>query len=158
MSRWNSGAALGSAVAVIASTFISLYYYSTSKKHTKLYSFVHSNAPLFLVIDIGSSSIRCSAFVIPDDGPPIFIPESIQRSLGSSIQDSGEKQSLHNANQILERVNTVVDQCLAFLRQHQLHQHIIAIGFTSFVMNFFGVNNQVSTSIWIHLAFYSSLM
>lgn len=93
------------------------------------------SSSLVLVVDIGSSSIRCSAYgVLEQGGEWTYVGGSMQQCKNNSLDQS--------VLEILERVDQVIDRCMKFLRDKHLGDQVVAIGFSSFVMNFIGLDGS----------------
>jgi hypothetical protein len=90
--------------------------------------------PLCLTIDIGSSSIRCSAYGM--DTCQIVPGSCVRVRLQAISADCG----VANLDKLAAAVDKAIDRCLAFLRLRNLAKFIVAVGFDCFVMNWVGVD------------------
>lgn len=99
-----------------------------------------------IVIDIGSSSIRCSSFLAgPYDGyQPNQVPHSFLAAIPGSTMRSLQTTSANGIAEvsvIVDSVNEVVDKCIMFFRRHGVKK-ISSIGFSSLAMSLFGVDQS----------------
>lgn len=93
-----------------------------------------------LVVDIGSTSVRCSAFYVKKDTSSVenirLIPRSImRRNTPPFIQGNVDTMA------VVEAVNAVVGDCITYLRSQGISR-ISKLGFASLAMNIFGVDRQ----------------
>ena len=103
-----------------------------------------------LVIDIGSSSVRCSPYNISIENPNdirllVECTQKITYNLNQVnrklIDEKGNES--YPSTQILKIVDAVVSRCIHSLRCHGKDSvSINAIGISSFAMNIFGVNDS----------------
>ncbi|CAM9646424.1 unnamed protein product, partial [Ectocarpus fasciculatus] len=103
---------------------------------------------VYLVVDIGSSSIRCTAFAVAkapqaaesdhstDDRCLSLVPGSVQR-VATEPFDGGNA----DVASIVSGVNDVVDRCIVYLRKLGVRK-IAKVGFSSFAMNLCGVDGD----------------
>lgn len=89
-----------------------------------------------IAIDIGSSSVRCSAY------QNFTIIMSSSRNLSSVEAISGKirLQAGNSASSLLSLVEECVDETLAMLHRMSDDFEVVALGFTSFVMNLIGID------------------
>jgi sugar (pentulose or hexulose) kinase len=120
---------------------------------------------LILCIDIGTSSIRCSAFEIlqpssgrhdPSSNLVAFVSGSLSSKRISCIEPrtgniniypyhtSNGSQDADNHSSIFDVIDSCVDETLTFLRCHSSYSSssILGMGFSSFVMNLIGVDRS----------------
>jgi hypothetical protein len=119
---------------------------------------------LILALDIGTSSIRCSAYQIlepsleseEEEGTPYvqyvsgslcsktisLITKSGKINLFPLQHETGNSDSSSNPS-VFDIIDTCVDETLSLLRLHPSYSsfHIIGLGFSSFVMNLVGVDS-----------------
>lgn len=128
------------AIGVITTTALCLVGYRKFKKNQikngKLFWFL--NVPLIIAIDIGSSSVRCSAWGCPETDWTVLEGSSVQVEY-NIFDENGHS----DAKFILKNVDQVVNDCIAYLRTNGLLKNLKAIGFSSFCMNLVGVDNKV---------------
>jgi len=88
-----------------------------------------------LIIDIGSSSVSCIAYG-PNAQPMPGSKAQVKRSM-LDVRDGTADVAL-----VIDAVNSAVDECLGFLREAALASLVRSVGFTGFVMNFFGTDGE----------------
>jgi gluconokinase len=94
------------------------------------------NQDVILALDIGSSSVRCSAYQM--NGTNVIHSSAIPVS---SVQPNSGKIKLQHGNEtLLEIVDRCVDQTLVKLRQTAFH--VVGVGFSSFVMNLIAIDKE----------------
>jgi len=102
-----------------------------------------------LAIDIGSSSIRCSAYRIETNGPlkqsdDYVLHLEAKHSSSHKMQCVSSETSKIPALQVLEQVDECLDKSLSSLRSFHVEQkrkfQILCVGISSFVMNLLAVN------------------
>lgn len=89
-----------------------------------------------IAIDIGSSSIRCSAYI-----NSVIITSSSRNS--SSVEAISGKIQIHSANSektLFDLVEDCVDETLMELLSRNDNIKVVAVGFASFVMNLLGID------------------
>lgn len=91
---------------------------------------------VILAVDIGSSSVRCTAFVWSDDHIVVGLTGSSRKS-----------RSLHpiSGKVCLEPILTAVEECVDDVLQQltvEEDYEVVAVGLTSFVMNLVGVDGS----------------
>lgn len=91
-----------------------------------------------LAVDMGSSSVRCSAYVLKPDGVR-FIPGSLRQVKRDAINP---KDGTADAEQIVTDIETVIDGCLNALRAQGVADSVAVLGFAAFVMNLVGVDAE----------------
>jgi len=94
---------------------------------------------VILSIDIGSSSVRCSAYSFLDNAVEALVGCSSSRP----IQAAAAGTRKETVDLLLECVDSCVDETLEYLRQKEQHNsnfRVIALGFSTFVMNLVGIN------------------
>lgn len=105
-------------------------------------------APLVLVVDIGSSSVRASCYALLRDGGSdkrdavpvwVLLEGSLQQLPLAAIDQHGEA----DIAQLAASVESLVDDVLAFLRSVGLASQLVGVGFSTFAMNLLGVNAVV---------------
>ncbi|RLN05681.1 hypothetical protein BBJ28_00012515 [Nothophytophthora sp. Chile5] len=99
----------------------------------------YRDAPVVIVVDVGSSSIRASCFALVAGAEWVVVNGSLQQQHLDSIDVHGEADSAH----IAATVERILDQALAFLRATQLTGRIVGVGFSTFAMNVLGVDSKV---------------
>lgn len=104
-----------------------------------------------LAIDIGSSSIRCSAFINSN------IVAASNRNTSSVEAISGKifVLSPNSGKTLFDLVEDCVDETLAQLQCRNDNIQVVAVGFASFVMNLIGIDvdgNIVGTQATISYA------
>ncbi|KAF1329894.1 Carbohydrate kinase fggy, partial [Globisporangium splendens] len=154
--------------AVLASAALATAQYSRRKKQREAAAYValmrglaqpqrYRDAPIVIVVDVGSSSIRASCFaLVPHPSSTSSTTSNARASNGNSgvewVLINGSLQQLHSdcidANgetdilQVAAKVETVVDGALQFLRTTQLTHKIVGVGFSTFVMNILGIDEK----------------
>ena len=88
-----------------------------------------------LVVDIGSSSVRCSAF----DTKARMLPQTLRREK-LSLSHTGTM----DASQIKECTASVISQCLNGLREMPRPPRVLAVGMDSFAMSWLAVDRSGS--------------
>jgi len=91
-----------------------------------------------LAVDIGSSSVRCSAYVLRVDRSVTFVSGTLAQIKRDAIEIDGTA----DAEKVLHDVETSVDECLCRLRAMDLAHLVSVVGFASFVMNLVGVDRS----------------
>jgi hypothetical protein len=117
-----------------------LYPYRLSHFRNKQH---YMSGSVILAIDIGSSSIRCTAYDVSNQESHQYRVVTSQSQSRRSVQPGSGKIVLLNDNSttLLDDIDVLVDQVL-----NQLHSvtnvtyNVIAVGFSSFVMNLVGVD------------------
>ncbi|RLN96086.1 hypothetical protein BBJ28_00005067 [Nothophytophthora sp. Chile5] len=99
----------------------------------------YRDAPVVIVVDVGSSSIRASCFALVAGAEWVVVNGSLQQQHLDSIDVHGEADSAH----IAATVERILDQALAFLRATQLTDRIVGVGFSTLAMNVLGVDSKV---------------
>ena len=116
--------------------------------------------PVVIVLDIGSSSIRASCFALVSKGQWVLLNNSLQQQHELSIDVHGEA----NCTKIEAIVEHVVDQTMAFLREVDLAQELVGVGFSTFSMNLLGIDSSgnavtpvytVRLSVAVYLSFHA---
>ena len=116
---------------------------------------------LVLAIDLGTSSIRCSAFTVlkpslsAEENPTNyvqFMPGSLSSRTISCIEPISGKINIYTRTNdsfvhhvsLFDVIDTCVDETLSFLRNQPAYSsfRIIGLGFSSFVMNLVGVSTS----------------
>lgn len=135
---------LATVIAVAAVALGALYLSRNEKK----YPVIVDGTDVYLVVDIGSSSIRCTAFAVAkapqaaesdhstDDRCLSLVPGSVQR-VATEPFDGGNA----DVASIVSGVNDVVDRCIVYLRKLGVRK-IAKVGFSSFAMNLCGVDGD----------------
>ena len=93
-----------------------------------------STIPLILSIDIGSSSVKCLFFECKRSAP-LPHPYSVIKTLEFDVVRTT------NASELCSIIDHLVDIALNEMRQKCLFK-VIAVGISSFVMNFVGLNSK----------------
>lgn len=109
----------------------------------------YRSAPVVIVVDVGSSSIRASCFALVRRGAGnavewVMLNGSLQQVQNADCIDANGEADIH---QIAARVESVVDGALRFLRATQLTGKIVGVGFSTFAMNILGINEKVRVCI-----------
>jgi sugar (pentulose or hexulose) kinase len=99
---------------------------------------------VILAIDIGSSSIRCTAYDVSNQECNQYRAVASQSQSRRSVQPGTGKILLANDDDgttLLDDIDVLVDQVLSQLQSvsHEAY-NVIAVGFSSFVMNLVGVD------------------
>ena len=112
---------------------------------------------LVLAIDVGSSSIRCSAFLVADsdidNGDKVPTVRAIEGCSASkkmqSVQPNTGKINVYlkNGRSIFDMIDTCVDEAMERIRQHyrsneEMSFAVIGVGFSTFVMNLIAVDEE----------------
>lgn len=98
------GIALLSVVAVATAALNSKLQQANRVARAK--SIVGRGVRLLLAIDIGSSSVRCSAYTVGSS--PVLVPGCAVQIKHAVIKDDG----VADASEVIDLVDTVVDRCL----------------------------------------------
>uniref|UniRef100_K3W9T1 Carbohydrate kinase FGGY N-terminal domain-containing protein n=1 Tax=Globisporangium ultimum (strain ATCC 200006 / CBS 805.95 / DAOM BR144) TaxID=431595 RepID=K3W9T1_GLOUD len=154
--------------AALASAALAAAQYSRRKKQQEAAAYValmrglaqprrYRDAPIVIVVDVGSSSIRASCFALvpqPSSASATTVNASRSNSGVEWVLINGSLQQLHSdcidANgeadilQVAAKVETVVDGALQFLRATQLTNKIVGVGFSTFAMNILGIDDKGS--------------
>jgi len=108
---------------------------------------IHVTSSIILAIDVGSSSVRCTAYLYSGKNDTIdTIP--VGDGCSSSIQRSGVEPTTGTirTNGLLEAVDSTVDEVLSKLRARFEDDEkmftVEAVGFSTFAMNFIAVNDR----------------
>lgn len=101
----------------------------------------YRQAPVAVVLDVGSSSVRASCFALVrarDGGRPewVLIDGSMQQQHADAIDEHGEA----DARLLRETAERLVDGALDFLRAVDLADRVVGLGFSTFAMNVLGVD------------------
>jgi sugar (pentulose or hexulose) kinase len=94
---------------------------------------------VILAIDIGSSSVRCSAYSFRDNTVNCLVGCSSSRL----IQAAAAGARKETIDLLLEYADCCVDETLEKLRQQEQHNtnfRVVALGFSTFVMNLVGID------------------
>ena len=96
---------------------------------------------LIIAIDIGSSSVRCTAYNTATN-PPTLTPYS-SKITSEPFDDNGQ----YDADVLTDSVEKALKTCI---QQMPLNYHIVALGFDCFAMSFVGSNssNQAITKVF----------
>lgn len=149
------------ALASAATAALLLYFQQQQKKQQQRFRSgraplaQYRDAPLALVVDVGSSSVRASCFALLRGGdsdsqnenePPTWtlLEGSLQQLPLAAIDARGEA----DIAQLAASVESVLDDALAFLRAAQLTSRLVGVGFSTFAMNLLGVNAAVRSVGW----------
>lgn len=109
----------------------------------------YMTSALILALDVGSSSVRCSAYDTSNNNTKLVTTS--QRSRRSVCSDGriawfnldDDKIDKNSALCLLDVIDDCVDDVLEQLRNDQTTTFVIrAIGFSSFVMNLIGFNRD----------------
>jgi sugar (pentulose or hexulose) kinase len=95
---------------------------------------------VILSIDIGSSSVRCSAYSFLDNAVEALMGCSSSRRIQAAAAGTGKE----TVDLLLKCVDSCVDETLEHLRQKEQQNsnfRVVAVGFSAFVMNLVGINN-----------------
>lgn len=103
----SSAAAVAAAVAVVAAVTINrkrrLATYDEVSSQAK--RAVEGGARILLAIDIGSSSVRCSAHLV--GSPPLLVPGCAVQIKQAVVRDCGTA----DADEVVDLVDRAVDRC-----------------------------------------------
>ena len=133
MSFWSSSLWCSSAVV------LSLYYvYQRHYRKGHIPTAIHVNihAPLIIVLDVGSSSIRATAFA--------YSKNQWHTIPNTNLQWKIKWTSMLNMESYLNSIDDIVSSCLSSLTENGWTQEITAVGISSFVMNWIGVDKTGS--------------
>jgi sugar (pentulose or hexulose) kinase len=98
---------------------------------------------VILAIDIGSSSIRCTAYDVSNQASHQYRFVASQSQSRRSVQPRTGQIVLANndGTTMLDDIDVLVDQVLSQLQSASNNTYnVIAVGFSSFVMNLVGVD------------------
>jgi gluconokinase len=115
-------------------------------------------AKVVITVDIGSSSVRCSAYSLRDaegrnEGGGLTNVQALDNCFTSrtvrSVQPNTGKIHLSasendSRKSLMENVDDCIDELLEILRQTQESFQVVAVGFSCFVMNMVGVDKEGS--------------
>jgi gluconokinase len=116
-------------------------------------------AKVILAIDIGSSSVRCSAYtliesqsdsMVSDEGPSVQALENCRahRPVRSVEPNTGKIQLMGDSKDkksLMENLDECIDELLENIRKSDLGPcQVVAVGFSAFVMNLVGVDAEGS--------------
>jgi gluconokinase len=103
-----------------------------------------------VVIDIGSSSIRCSAYGLSTNNDITLIPNTLCKITFNTLNIDNNNSNNYIQN-IYQNVEMALQTTLNNLNELSITR-VDKIGFSSFVMNFFGLdhNNDVITPIYTY--------
>ncbi|DAZ92855.1 TPA: hypothetical protein N0F65_012471 [Lagenidium giganteum] len=96
-------------------------------------------SPVVIVIDIGSSSVRASCFALVRDGDRaewVLVAGSMKQTPLDCIDQHGCAQIAP----VAQAVEEAMDHAVEFLRVTGLAANVAGVGFSTFVMNFLGVD------------------
>ena len=108
------------------------------------------NSRIILVIDIGSSSIRCSPYIITNEsyGMISVISDCVQK-LAFKLSDMADVSQMPTVTgsdaclRIMGIMGVVVDKCILSLRTYdRSFKAVHCIGISSLAMNIFGVDGE----------------
>lgn len=108
----------------------------------------YRGSPITIVLDVGSSSVRASCFALVDSNNEgegrewVMLDGSLQQMHMDAVNAQGEADMA----QIEHVVEALLDRVLIFLRAIGLTSQIAGVGFSTFVMNLLGIDDQVSCS------------
>eukprot|EP00752_Nemacystus_decipiens_P010274 g9156.t1 len=91
---------------------------------------------LLLAIDIGSSSVRCSAYTV--GSPPLPVPGCTVQLKHAVVKKDGAA----DAEEVVDLVDEAVDRCFSELRALGVSHAVTAVGFACFGMNLVGVGED----------------
>lgn len=99
---------------------------------------------IILVIDTGSSSVRCTAYKLKDDPPKDGSSSIIAIGISHSIPLSSVIPSTGyiRVNETLMSIDDCIDNVLSSLRPSISDYQVVAVGFSTFVVNLIGVNEM----------------
>ncbi|CAM9562905.1 unnamed protein product [Ectocarpus sp. 4 AP-2014] len=97
-------------------------------------SIVRRGVQVLLAVDIGSSSVRCSAYTV--GSPPVLVPGCAVQLKHAIVKEDGTA----DAEQVILLVDDAVDKCFGELRAREVAHAVIAVGFACFGMNLVGVD------------------
>jgi len=107
----------------------------------------YRDAPLVIVVDVGSSSVRASCFALvhteAQDAEWVLLDGSMQQQHADAIDEHGEA----DVRRIAATVERLVDGALAFLRATGLSDRVVGVGFSTFAMNVLGIDDKVRASV-----------
>ena len=131
---------------VTASSLVCAWLYRSRQQRLQTEQYLRGRAPLqqyrgrpvVIVIDVGSSSIRVSCFALVSGAHWVLLDGSLQQQHESSITVYGEA----NCNTIAAIVEQLLDRTMAFLRATDLTHELVGVGFSTFVMNVLGIDED----------------
>lgn len=99
---------------------------------------------LVIAVDIGSSSVRCSAYSLEKGGTVSSLDNCLTSRAVRSVQPNTGKIQLQipengNQKELFDIVDECIDELLEILRKEFKQIHIVGIGISSFVMNLVGI-------------------
>ncbi|CAM9098022.1 unnamed protein product [Ectocarpus fasciculatus] len=97
-------------------------------------SIVRRGVRVLLAVDIGSSSVRCSAYTV--GSPPVLVPGCAVQLKHAVVGEDGTA----DAEQVILLVDEAVDKCFGELRAREVAHAVIAVGFACFGMNLVGID------------------
>lgn len=104
----------------------------------------NTSQSVILALDVGSSSIRCSAHLRShgDATETALIDDcSIARQCQTVDPATGKVNMGGSHRPLLDEIDAVIDDCLAALREHMTDPfRIVGLGFSTFVMNLVAVD------------------
>lgn len=96
---------------------------------------------IILALDVGSSSVRCSAFKVSKKDGSIEKIQSASKTVSCVRPNSGKIQWHHGNETLLDIIDQCVDVTIQKLRGDHVGS-IAAVGFSSFVMNLVGCDES----------------
>eukprot|EP00903_Cladosiphon_okamuranus_P014974 g13859.t1 len=100
-------------------------------------SVVGRGVRLLLAIDIGSSSVRCSAYTV--GSPPLLVPDCAVQLKHAVVK---KEDGTADAEKVVDLVDSAVDRCFSELRARGVSYAVTAVGFACFGMNLVGVGED----------------
>jgi len=101
---------------------------------------------IILALDIGSSSIRCSAYLLSDveatQTSPIENCRKVRRFQTVDPVTGKINMTLSEESNLLDEIDSLIDECLETLRISMHPFRIVGLGFSSFVMNLVAVDES----------------
>lgn len=97
---------------------------------------------IILALDIGSSSIRCTAYSVHEDGHLSTAICSASNKVRTVQPDTGMIQLAYGTETLQDSIDECIDKALKQLKKEDVPQQIVAVGFTTFVMNLIAVDQE----------------
>lgn len=106
----------------------------------------YRDAPIVIVLDIGSSSVRASCFALVSSRTAgaewVLLDGSMQQQHADAIDEHGEA----DACRLEATAEKLLDGALEFLRVTELADRVVGVGFSTFAMNVLGIDDKV----WVY--------
>lgn len=103
----------------------------------------YRGSPITIVLDVGSSSVRASCFALVQGREWVMLDGSLQQMHMDAVNAQGEADMA----QIEHVIEALLDRVMVFLRAIGLTSQIVGVGFSTFVMNLLGIDDQVRAGL-----------